>query len=79
MLDAKSAREKSMKTNEECAAVELGAMERQIFEACKRGRTSVSVKGKLNSATVKRLEELGYVVKNTDYNGLDGTWTTISW
>lgn len=79
MLDAKSAREKSMKVNEECAAVELGAMERQILEACKYGHTSVDVKGKLNPTTVKRLEELGYVVTHTDRHDLDGTWTTISW
>lgn len=79
MLDAKSAREKSVKVNEECAIVELGAMERQVLEACKYGRTSTDVKGKLNPTTVKRLEELGYTVTNTDYNDLDGTWTRISW
>lgn len=79
LITAKAAREMSVKVNEERSVAELEAAEHQIAEACKYGHTSVDVKGKFQSTTVKRLEELGYVVKVTDYNDLDGTWTTISW
>ena len=79
LITAKAAREMTARINEQRSVAELEAIENQISEACKYGHTRADVKGKLQSTTVKRLEELGYVVTHTDYHDLDGTWTTISW
>lgn len=79
LITAKAAREMSAKINEQRSVAELEAIENQISEACKYGHTRADVKGKLQSTTVKRLEELGYGVEVVDYNDLDGVWTSISW
>lgn len=78
MLDAKSAREMSMAADKERSDMELKAVEHEITKACDNGHTSVNIKGKLQSTTTKRLENMGYVVKFFD-DQQDGAWTTISW
>lgn len=78
MLDAKSAREKAVTAERGRSDAELETIEREITKACNDGRTHACVEGKFLSATVKRLEELGYTVEFTD-SQIEGPWTTISW
>lgn len=78
MLDAKSAKERSMTADKELSDTQLEYIEREITKACDCGHTSVDLKGKFQSTTEKRLKDMGYVVKFFD-DQREGTWTIISW
>ncbi len=78
MLDAKSAREKTMTADKELSDTQLEYIEREITGACSRGHRSVDLKGAFQSTTVKRLKDMGYTV-NLFSDQREGTWTTISW
>lgn len=79
MLDAKSAREKSMDADRGRSDMELEVVEREIINACNNGRMSVDIKVKLLSSTIKRLEDMGYIITFIDDQREMTAWTTISW
>ncbi len=79
MLDAKSAREKSMTAVEELSDKQLEYIEREITNECNHGHRSVDFTGTFQSTTVKRLRDMGYIVNLFDDQKEGETWTTISW
>jgi hypothetical protein len=79
MLDAKSARERSMTADEELSDKQLEYIEREIINACNHSRRSVDLKGMFQSTTVKRLRDMGYTVNLFDDQKEGKTWTAISW
>ena len=79
MLDAKSARERSMTADKELSDKQLEYIEREITNACNHGRRSVDLKGTFQLNTVKRLRDMGYTVNLFDDQKEGATWTTISW
>ena len=78
MLDAKSAKERSMMADKELSDTQLEYIESKITNACNHGHRSVDLKGTFQSTTVKRLKDMGYTVKL--FSGQrEETWTAISW
>lgn len=79
MLDAKSARERSMMADKEISDKQLEYIEHQITNACNHSRRRTNLKGTFRSTTVKRLRDMGYTVNIFDDQKEGETWTTISW